>query len=159
MIHDIYTYNGRSDLLLTTTCGISSHGIHDILACYTRAISLGGCVIYGRLLYIYIQTCINICFPTQNGWETGNIICFLCLSKLDALFTSLCYYLFHERESSNEDIAFWGCIWCFETSMMIRCNILYDLRWRWLRERVYDRIDRIGAWGHVDMYQLNMLIM
>lgn len=60
--------------------------------------------------YTYIQTCINICFIIQNGWETGNIIRFLCLSNLDALFTSLCCYLFYERGSSNEDIAFLGCL-------------------------------------------------
>lgn len=57
MIYDIYTYNGRSDLLdlrsTTSTCGISSHGIYYILACYTHAISLRGCVIYGRFLYIH----------------------------------------------------------------------------------------------------------
>lgn len=111
-------------LWLLIMCGISSHGIHDILTCYTRAI-LFMAVWFMDDFYTYIQTCINIFFTIQNGWESRNIIFFLCLSKLDALFTSLCYYSFHEWEAWMR-ILLLGCMWFFETSMMIRCNILYD---------------------------------
>lgn len=130
-------------------CELSSYGIHDILACYSRAI-LFVAVIYGRLSYIYIQTCINICFTIQNGWEARNILCFLCLSKLDALLASLCYYSSYDWKARMRTMILGG-VWFFETLMMIRCDFWYDLWWRRLHDRVYDSTDRIGAWGLVDI--------
>lgn len=97
--------------------------------------------------YTYIQTCINICFTIQNGWEDGNIIRFLCLSNLVALFTGSCYFLFYEWGSLNGDITF-SWLACGAT-MMIRRNTMFNLRWRMIG--VYDRIDQIGTWDLVDI--------
>lgn len=113
MIYDILhiqrPFQYLLDLLLTVRESKPRYSLHTGLV-YSRYISLRGSVIYGRLLYIYIQTCINICFVIQNGWENGNIIRFLCLSNLDLSLQAYVIIYFMNGEAQMRTMLFLGLL-------------------------------------------------